>query len=96
MIRKLPVLLLLLVAFNVKGQETDSTKNSWEVEANAILNFIPSDFYVMPVIRADKGRLHLETGIIMKTETLLLFGVDTTFHWARRNSHWKQPQYLVW
>ena len=61
MIRKLPVLLLLLVAFNVEGQEADSTKNSWEVEANAILNFIPSDFYVMPVIRADKGRLHLET-----------------------------------
>jgi len=40
------------------AQETDSAK--WEFSADANLYFIPDDFFVLPVFRADKNKLHLE------------------------------------
>ena len=61
MIRRFLILIFLLSACTAQAQESDSTKKSWEVKANAFFNFIPDDFYIMPVVSADKGHLHLET-----------------------------------
>jgi hypothetical protein len=41
------------------GQEQDSTM-SWDFSADANFYLIKDDFFVLPVFRADKGKLHLE------------------------------------
>jgi hypothetical protein len=57
---------LLLVSF-VLGvgslfaqQESSSDSAGWEFSADANLYFIPDDFFILPVFRADKNKLHLE------------------------------------
>lgn len=61
MFPRLSILFFLLLTLSARAQETDSTNTRWETEANLFMNFIPGDFYLMPVIAADHGRLHLET-----------------------------------
>jgi hypothetical protein len=59
--KKSSVLLISFVlgARCVFAQETtDSTK--WEFNADVNFYFIPDDFFVLPVFKADKGKLHLE------------------------------------
>lgn len=41
-------------------QASDSTRR-WEVNADVNFYFLPGDFFLLPVIKADKGKLHLET-----------------------------------
>jgi hypothetical protein len=52
--------LLLLLPFMGFSQQPDSKKNKWAVEASALLYFIPDDFFVLPIVKADKNKLHLE------------------------------------
>jgi hypothetical protein len=47
--------------------QSDSTKSgvvgfekSWKFNASLSLNFIPHDFFALPILRADKNNLHLE------------------------------------
>lgn len=42
----------------VLAQQADSS--AWEFNADASLYFIPGDFFILPVFRADKNKLHLE------------------------------------
>lgn len=42
----------------VLAQEADSL--AWEFNTDASLYFIPDDFFILPVFRADKNKLHLE------------------------------------
>ncbi|MGL6268892.1 MAG: hypothetical protein ACRC2O_13260 [Chitinophagaceae bacterium] len=53
--------LLVLLPFIGFSQKTDSTNNKWEVNAVALLNFIPNYFFVTPVVNIDKNELHLES-----------------------------------
>jgi len=41
-----------------RAQESDSKRWSFEADANFYL--IPNDFFILPVVRADKKKLHLE------------------------------------
>jgi hypothetical protein len=58
--KKFLLISILLSAFNASAQSPDSSSKSWEIDAGVNMFFIPNDFLVMPIIRYDKGRLHLE------------------------------------
>jgi hypothetical protein len=49
---------LTLSGFVVTGQTTDSSY--WEFSADANFYIMQDDFFVLPVFRADKNKLHLE------------------------------------
>ena len=52
----------LLAAYNTKGQNGDSLSNkAWQIEINPLIYFVPEDVYLLPIVKADKGRLHLES-----------------------------------
>ena len=55
------ITLLLFSPFAGYSQQPDSTKNKWNVEASALFYFIPEDFFILPIIKADKNKLHLES-----------------------------------
>jgi hypothetical protein len=52
-----------LLFFRISGfaQKTDSTNNDWAVDASIFFNFIPDDFFVMPIFKATKNKLQLES-----------------------------------
>ena len=41
-------------------EESASDSSAWEFTTDASFYFIPDDFFVLPVFRADKNKLHLE------------------------------------
>jgi hypothetical protein len=41
-------------------ETTPSGEKQWNFSADANLYFIPDDFFVLPVLKADKNKLHLE------------------------------------
>jgi hypothetical protein len=49
---------LVAVFMPVLAQHADSS--AWEFNADASFYFIPEDFFILPVFRADKNKLHLE------------------------------------
>lgn len=53
--------LLFMIPISVFSQKTDSTKNKWTVEVSALSYIIPDDFFVLPIVKADKNKLHLES-----------------------------------
>lgn len=61
---KKTVLLLGLMTFGYPtayGQEADSsTHKNWSISADLNTYFIPNNTFLLPVLRADKGVLHLE------------------------------------
>ena len=54
------IVCLLLSAVKVYCQEADTTLRSWKFEPNLNFYIIPEDFFVLPMITADKGKIHLE------------------------------------
>lgn len=54
------IYVLLFLPFAGFSQKTDSTKKNWAVDAVLLFNFIKDDFFVTPMINADKNKLHLE------------------------------------
>jgi len=52
--------LLLLLPIAGFSQKTDSVKHKWTVDASALFYFIPEDFFILPIVKADKNKLHLE------------------------------------
>lgn len=48
------------VAFAFAQEELPSSSPGWEFNTDASFYFIPDDFFVLPVFRADKNKLHLE------------------------------------
>jgi hypothetical protein len=53
--------LFVCLPFTVLSQQTDSAKKKWSVEASALFYFIPEDFFILPIIKADKNKIHLES-----------------------------------
>ena len=52
---------LLISCSMVHAQNTPApSKKSWSFEADANFYFIPDDFFVLPVLKADQDKLHLE------------------------------------
>ena len=56
------ILSLALGVGSVCAQEESASGDSsvWQFGADANLYFIPDDFFILPVFRADKNKLHLE------------------------------------
>lgn len=53
--------MLLVCTFSHAQDEAASFPDtSWDFSADVNFYFIPDDFFVLPVFRADKGKLHLE------------------------------------
>ncbi len=54
------ILLLVFGISSLFAQEVSSDSSVWQFNANANFYFIPDDFFVLPVFRADRNKLHLE------------------------------------
>jgi len=59
-IRRYTFLFLLLPVVGY-SQKTDSTNKNWAFDAVVLFNFIQDDFFVTPMVNADKNKLHLES-----------------------------------
>lgn len=53
------LMLILFAASGAKAQ-SENGKDDWSLNADANFYFIPDDFFVLPVFKADKNNLHLE------------------------------------
>jgi hypothetical protein len=53
--------LLTIMRQPVFGQKTqDSTSHQWSINSDNYFYFIPNDFFFLPVLRGDNGKLHVE------------------------------------
>lgn len=53
--------ILVLFSMHVSAQDSSaSTEKNWAFNAAGNFYFIPDDFFIMPMLKADKNRLHLE------------------------------------
>jgi hypothetical protein len=74
-----------IIIFSASGQEMKQTDDSllikkWAFTGIANLNILKDDFFVTPVARADRGRLHLEGRYNYEDR-------NTTSLWAGMNFH---------
>src|SRR6478609_2187768 len=61
--RKVIFISIILVTFSfcAYAQESSSEPDKkWDFSTDANFYFIPDDFFILPVFRADKSKLHLE------------------------------------
>ena len=56
--KKVITIFILVVSLSAAKAQSDSS--SWTFSADANFYLIPDDFFVLPVFRADKNKLHLE------------------------------------
>lgn len=69
------IYLLLLLPITGLSQQMDSIQKKWDIEASALFYFIPEDFFILPIIKADKNKLHLESRYNYEDrKTVSLFG----------------------
>jgi hypothetical protein len=55
------ILISMLFQTALYAQNNDSTSTKkWEVEASTLLYIVPDDLYLLPIVKADKGKLHFE------------------------------------
>lgn len=54
------VLVIVSCTFSTAQESSDTTEKQWNFSADANFYFIPDDFFVLPVFKADKNKLHLE------------------------------------
>lgn len=55
------ILPTLLGVAGVSAQSADSARvKAWNFEASLLTYFVPEDVYLLPILKADKGKLHLE------------------------------------
>ncbi|MCU0395898.1 MAG: hypothetical protein MUF29_08310 [Chitinophagaceae bacterium] len=56
------LLIALLYGTHSLAQTNDSAKTSkWNVEVSLLAYFVPEDAYLLPIVKANKGKLHLES-----------------------------------
>lgn len=80
--KRWPILSVVVLAASLSVQAQDSTraqetvsKPTWEFNAFAHANFLPDDFFVIPVFMADRNWLHLEARYNYEDfETVSLWG----------------------
>ncbi len=71
------MIFLCLLSLSASAQETDSVPSDLQWEGSADLNFyfLQDDFFLLPVVRADKGKLHLEARYNYESEkTISVWG----------------------
>jgi hypothetical protein len=56
----LTISILWFCFFSHAQDSSTSTEKKWNFSADANFYFIPDDFFVLPVLKADKNKLHLE------------------------------------
>jgi hypothetical protein len=56
-------IIAFLLSNSAIGQVSDTVESSklWSITAAANLYFVPSDFFILPIVRADRNWLHLES-----------------------------------
>ena len=54
------LLIFVVASTRMFAQEQSPEPSAWEFNPDVSLYFLPDDFFVLPVFRADKNRLHLE------------------------------------
>lgn len=61
--KKIILIISMILCFCLSSNAQDpstSTKKQWNFSADVNFYFIPDDFFVLPVFKADKNKLHLE------------------------------------
>jgi hypothetical protein len=76
-----------IFSFSSYGQEMKQQADSmpvkkWEFNATANLYFLKNDFFVLPVARADRGRLHLEGRYNYEDRNTTSLWVGMNFHFG--------------
>ena len=52
--------ILIALSLSVAYAQEEASTSNWEFSTDVNLYFIPDEFFVLPVFRADKNKLHLE------------------------------------
>ena len=53
-------MLMIVACTFTKAQETSTTEKAWDFSPEVNFYFMQDDFFMLPVIKADKNKLHLE------------------------------------
>ncbi len=51
---------IVCCSFSYAQESTNAQEKQWNFSADANFYFIPDDFFILPVFKADKNKLHLE------------------------------------
>jgi hypothetical protein len=84
-IKVFSLIIMFLPACFVYGQEATPTESpvkekKWSFNATANLYFLKDDFFVLPVAKADRGRLHLEARYNYEDRNTASMWVGMNFH----------------
>lgn len=82
---------LVLALLSSKAQQADSSGKEWEVEASILLYIIPEDKFILPIVKADKGRLHLESRFNYEDRSTFSFFGGYNFNGGRKLSYTITP-----
>lgn len=52
--------ILILLSLSAAYAQEEASTSDWEFSTDVSFYFIPDEFFVLPVLRADKNKLHLE------------------------------------
>lgn len=55
------ILVAMTVSWSAMGQDHPADSSTWELSADANFYFFTDQFIFVPMVKADKGKLHLET-----------------------------------
>jgi hypothetical protein len=73
------------------AQQKDSAVSKWEVEAAALWYIIPYEQFVLPIVKADKGWLHLEARYNYEDKNTVSFFGGYNFNGGRKLSYTITP-----
>ncbi|ULQ57155.1 hypothetical protein KJS94_02950 [Flavihumibacter rivuli] len=77
------------------AQQADSSGKGWEVEAAALWYIIPDDQFILPIVKADKGRLHLESRYNYEDRNTISFFAGYNINGGKKLSYTITPM-LGW
>lgn len=80
-----------LFLFPAWAQQTDSAVSKWEVEAALLYYIIPYEQFLLPIIKADKGKLHLEARYNYEDKNTVSFFAGYNFSGGRKLSYTVTP-----
>lgn len=73
------------------AQQADSSAKKWEVEASILWYIIPDDPFILPILSADKGKLHLESRFNYEDRNTLSFFAGYNINGGRKLSYTFTP-----
>jgi hypothetical protein len=83
--------ILSLLVLPAWAQQKDSTAGKWEVEAAVLWYIIPDDQFILPIVKADKGKLHLESRYNYEDRNTISFFAGYNFNGGKKLTYTITP-----